>query len=243
MQRGLSPYTYKKGLSDGVPIALGYLTVSFGFGILAAAGALKPLTAALISLTNVTSAGQKAGLDIILAAGPLMELIAAEFIINIRYALMSISLTQKLDATFTTLPRLICAFAMTDEIFGVAAAQPGLIGKRYFYGLMFLPIVGWVAGTFLGASAGYFLPASVQAAMGIALYAMFLAIFLPPSTKDHAIALCVGLAALLSVLRCVVPALSGISAGFSVVICAPLAAVAAALVKPVKDDEEGDQAK
>lgn len=240
MQSRLSVYTFRDGLRGGIPIALGYFSVSFGFGILASAGGLSALTAALISLTNVTSAGQLAGLNIMLAAGPLVELISAEFIINVRYALMSISLTQKLDASFTTLPRLFCAFCMTDEVFGVASAQNGLIGKRYFYGLMTLPIVGWVAGTFAGASAGYFLPDSVQAAMGIALYAMFLAIFLPPATKNRAIALCVSVSVALSLMIRYIPALSGISSGFSVIICALLASLIAAWIRPVKDGEGGD---
>ena len=114
-----SSLTFRDGLKGGLPIALAYLSVSFGFGIQAAQAALSPLTAALISLTNVTSAGQLAGLTIIAAGGSLMELMLAEFVINIRYALMSVSLTQKLDDSFTTLPRLICSFSMTDELYAV----------------------------------------------------------------------------------------------------------------------------
>lgn len=241
MMKNLSAYTFRDGLRGGIPIALGYLSVSFGFGILAASGGLSAVKAALISLTNVTSAGQLAGLNIILAAGGMIELISAEFVINVRYALMSISLTQKLDDSFTTLPRLLCAFCMTDEVFGVASAQKGLIGRRYFYGLMSLPILGWVAGTFAGASAGYFLPEGLRAAMGILLYAMFLAIFLPPATKDRAIALCVAVSMALSLLIRWLPALSGISSGFSVIICAVLSSVIAAWVRPVKDEEGEDQ--
>ena len=241
MQKRVSTYTFRDGLRGGIPIALGYVSVSFGFGILAASGGLSAVKAALISLTNITSAGQLAGLNIILAAGGMIELISAEFVINIRYALMSISLTQKLDASFTTLPRLFCAFCMTDEVFGVASSRKGLIGKRYFYGLMSLPILGWVAGTFAGASAGYFLPESLRAAMGILLYAMFVAIVLPPATKDRAIALCATISVALSLLIHWIPALSGISSGFSVIICAVLSAVVVAWVRPVKDEEGDDQ--
>ena len=89
-------HTFMEGIRDGVPICLGYISVSFGFGVLVVNGGLSALTAVIISLTNVTSAGQLAGLDIMLALGSLGELVLAEFIINVRYALMSISLTQKL---------------------------------------------------------------------------------------------------------------------------------------------------
>lgn len=231
---------FLKGLRDGLPIALGYLSVSFGFGILAAAGGLSALTATIISLANVTSAGQLAGLNIILAAGPMIELIVSEFIINIRYALMSITLTQKLDYTFTTPKRMLCSFAMTDEIFAVASAQKGKITCRYFYGLMLLPIIGWVLGTFSGAAAGNILPESLKNAMGLMLYAMFIAIVLPPSTKSRAVAVCVCLSALLSIALRFIPVFSFITPGFAVIICAVLASLFAAWRFPIQTEEEGN---
>lgn len=173
-----------------------------------------------------------------------MELMLAEFVINIRYALMSVSLTQKLDDSFTTLPRLICSFSMTDELYAVAASNRGCIGKWYFYGLMALPVPAWALGTWLGAAAGTILPHALGAAMGCALYAMFLAIILPPSTKSRAIALCVAVAAALSCAFAWIPFFSFITPGFSVVLCALLAAVPAAYFFPLKDeDEEGGDAQ
>ncbi len=238
MQASKNNSIFLRGLKDGVPIALGYLSVSFGFGILAAAGGLSALTATIISLVNVTSAGQLAGLNIIISAGPMIEMILSEFIINIRYALMSITLTQKLDDTFTTPRRMLCSFAMTDEIFAVAAHQKGKITARYFYGLMLLPIIGWVLGTFLGATAGNILPESLKNAMGLMLYAMFIAIVLPPATKSRALAICVSVCALLSLAIRYIPFFSFITPGFSVIICAVLASLFAAWRFPVNTDKE-----
>lgn len=234
---------FRQGLIDGVPIALGYISVSFGFGILCVKGGFDALTAVMISLTNVTSAGQLAGLGIMVALGSLMEIIVTEFVINMRYALMSISLTQKLDDSFTTPRRMICAFAMTDEIFAVASSREGKIGAKYFYGLMLLPVVGWVAGTALGALAGGLLPARVTDAMGIALYGMFLAIILPPSTKSRAVAICVAIAAALSILLNLLPLFSFLSSGFTIVICVVIASAVAALCFPLKDSEQNDNAE
>ena len=234
----IQPKSYfVKGLKDGVPIALGYLSVSFGFGILAAAGGLSAWMATIISLTNVTSAGQLAGLNIIIACGPMIEMVLSEFIINIRYALMSITLTQKLDDTFTTSRRMLCSFAMTDEIFAVAASQKGKITARYFYGLMLLPILGWVVGTFLGATAGNILPDSLKNAMGLMLYAMFIAIVLPPSTKSRAVAVCVSICAVLSIIIRYVPVFSFITPGFAVIICAVIASLFAAWRFPVEKED------
>lgn len=232
-----SQYSFADGVRDGIPICLGYLSVSFGFGVLVVSGGFSWLTAVLISITNVTSAGQLAGLDIMIAGGALLELIMAEFIINIRYALMSISLTQKLDSSFTVPRRLVCAFSMTDEVFAVASSKCGPICANYMYGLISLPILGWTAGTLLGALAGSVLPEIVLSSLGIMLYAMFIAIVLPPATKSRAVALCVCIAAVCSAIFNLVPFFSFMTSGFSVVVCALIASVPVAAMFPVKEAE------
>ena len=233
-----STLTFRKGLTDGIPIALGYLSVSFSFGILCAKGGMRILGAILISLTNLTSAGQLAGVGIMFALGSLSEMALAQLIINLRYSLMSISLSQKADDSFNTLRRMIVAFGVTDEIYAVASSQKGLINPRYMYGLMLLPIVGWTGGTALGAIAGDMLPADMVNALGIALYAMFIAIVLPPATKSRGVLVCALISAAISCIIAYVPVFSFISGGFAIIICAILAAVAAAILFPVKDDEE-----
>lgn len=163
-----SPFV--RGMAHGMPIALGYLSVSFGFGILAARGGLSVLAASLISATNLTSAGQAAGLQVILAGGSLLEIALTQLVINLRYALMGFSLSQKLDRSFTTPRRLLVSYGITDEIYAVAISQPGLLTARYMYGLILMPTIGWTLGTALGAAAGELLPAAVTDAMGIVLY-------------------------------------------------------------------------
>ena len=234
----LSPYTFQDGLRDGLPIALGYLSVSCGFGVSAVGLGLGWLQATLISLTNVTSAGQVAGVAVIAALGSLGEMALTQLVINIRYLLMSISLSQRLDKSCTLPHRLAISFAVTDEIFAVSSAKPDMVGKSYMYGLISLPILGWVLGTLLGGVAGEILPASVNAALGIAIYGMFVAIVVPTARADKGVLFCAGLAMLLSCLIRYLPALSGISAGFSVIICAVIAAAAAAYIRPIPKEEE-----
>ncbi|MBO5196099.1 MAG: AzlC family ABC transporter permease [Clostridia bacterium] len=229
--------TFRKGLIDGIPIALGYLSVSFSFGILCAKGGMRILGAILISLTNLTSAGQLAGVGIIFALGSLSEMALAQLVINLRYALMSVSLSQKADDTFNTLRRMIVSFGVTDEIYAVASSQKGLINPKYMYGLMLLPIVGWTSGTALGAIAGDILPADIVSALGIALYAMFIAIVLPPATEHKGVLVCALISAAISCILAYVPVFSFISGGFAIIICAIFAAVIAAILFPVKDEE------
>ncbi len=230
--------TFKKGLLNGVPIALGYLSVSFSFGILCAKGGMRILGAILISLTNLTSAGQLAGVSIIFALGSLSEMALAQLVINLRYSLMSISLSQKADESFNTLRRMIVSFGVTDEIYAVASSQKGLINPKYMYGLMILPIVGWTGGTALGAIAGDMLPADIVNALGIALYAMFIAIVLPPATEHKGVLVCAVISTIVSCTIAYVPALDFISGGFAIIICAIIAAIFAAVFFPVKEEEE-----
>ena len=226
-----------KGLCGGIPIALGYLAVSFGFGISAVTRGQSPLTAVLISLTNLTSAGQVAGLEVIVAGGTLLEMALTQLTINLRYFLMSLSLSQKLAPTFTLPHRLLAAFGITDEVFGVSSSEKGLVTPSYMYGLILLPFLGWSLGTVLGALAGNLLPDSVKFALGIAIYGMFVAIVLPPAKKDRGIRLAALLSIACSLVLAYVPFFSFVTSGFSVIICALIASAVVALLFPIKEEE------
>lgn len=230
--------SFLNGLNDGVPIALGYLSVSFTFGITAVGMGIPPLTAILISLTNVTSAGQVAGIGIIAAHGGLAEMAAAQLIINLRYALMSLSLSQKLDRGYTLFHRITTAFCITDEVFAVASGQKGDIPPRYIYGLQMLPYVFWSGGTAIGAFLGSVLPDSVKSALGIAIYGMFLAIIIPPAKKSRGVLFTVLFGAALS---CCLANFPAISSGVSIIICTIIAAALGALLFPRKEEAVSDE--
>lgn len=227
---------FQHGLRDGISIALGYFSVSFSFGILALGGGLSVFQAALTSLTNVTSAGQFAGLQIIIAGGTLLEIAATQFIINLRYALMSLSLSQKLSPDIRLWQRFVIAFANTDEIFAVAMGHTKDLTFPYMVGLQILPILGWTAGTAVGAAAGSMLPASVNNALSVALYGMFIAIVVPAARKVRPVLIVAVLAALLSSVLYYVPAFSEISTGTSIIICTVAASAAGALLFPVHEE-------
>ena len=222
---------FTKGMRHGVPIMLGYLSVSFGFGILAIQKNLSILAAVGISVTNLTSAGQVAGVEVIAAAGSLMEMILCQIVINLRYSLMSLSLSQKLDESFTLPHRLIAAYGITDEIFALASTREEPIRPAYMYGLILTPFLGWSIGTLLGATAGNLLPAQVTAAMSLMLYGMFIAIIIPPAKKNRKILFVILLSACFSVVLKF--ALPMIGDGFAVIIASVLSAVITALLFPV----------
>ncbi len=231
------------GLKDGLPIFLGYISVSFAFGIFAVGSGLSVLQTLVISLVNVTSAGQLAAVPIITGGGSLMELALSQLVINSRYSLMSISLAQKLGSGIRLFDRFVISFMNTDEVFAVASGRAGLVGRRYMYGLIFLPYIGWAAGTLLGAVAGNILPGKITNALGIAIYGMFIAIIAPAARKSFPVLTVVLSAAVLSCLFRFLPGLNNISSGLAVIICACVSGIFGALFFPVegvRGRESGD---
>ena len=224
-----------QGIKDGIPIGLGYLSVSFAFGIFAVNQGLYFWQAIAISMTNLTSAGQLAGVPIITGTLPYFELILSQLVINMRYALMSISLSQKLDNKVSLLNRFFIAFFNTDEVFAVASGRSSLVGKHYMFGLGLTPYLGWTLGTTLGSIAGNILPQVVTNALGIAIYGMFIAIIIPVAKRNKAVLGATLVASLISIIFTFVPIFRSISSGFVIIISAVVASGFFAYFFPVKE--------
>ncbi|MBQ7371921.1 MAG: AzlC family ABC transporter permease [Blautia sp.] len=230
--------SFIRGVKDGIPIGLGYFAVSFTFGIMSVAGGLSILQAVLISLTNLTSAGQFAGLDIMIAGGSYWEMALTQLIINLRYSLMSFSLSQKLRRDVPWAHRYLVAYGVTDEIFGVSSSQPGKISPYYNYGAMCVAVPGWTLGTLAGAVSGSILPEFMVSALSVAIYGMFLAIIIPAAKKSRAVFGVVVSAMLISSLFSVVPFLQHVTSGFVIIITTLLVAGLAAFLNPVTEEGE-----
>ncbi len=227
---------YQNGLRDGIAVAMGYFAVSFTFGMASVASGLNVLQAMLISLTNVTSAGQFSGLAIIAAGGTYIEIALTQLVINLRYCLMSFSLAQKLDRTAPHWHRILMAYSVTD------ASRSGALSPAYHYGITSVAVPGWVLGTLAGAVSGNLLPAFVISALGVAIYGMFLAIIIPPARKNRTVLLVVLSAMLMSFLFSVLPVLKKVTSGFVIIITTIAVAGVAAWLKPIEDDQRPNQA-
>ncbi|MCR5376844.1 MAG: AzlC family ABC transporter permease [Lachnospiraceae bacterium] len=226
---------YREGLRHGFPIACGYFFVSFTFGILGASLGFRWWESTLISMTNLTSAGQIAGIKTIAAGGSVFELALSQFIINLRYSLMGISLSQNVSEDVSGPRRAFLGFGITDEIYGVAASRKVPVTTAYFLGLMTLPYFGWAFGTLFGAILGDILPKTVTEVMSLAIYGMFIAIVVPAAKESRRVLGVVAIAAAVSCLMYYVPVLKEVSVGFAIIVSAVAAAALGAWLFPPED--------
>ena len=232
--------TFKRGFKDGIPIALGYFSVSFAFGMLLISKGFPIWAPISISLSNFTGTGQFVGAELICVGAGLGEIACTLLIINLRYVLMSLSLSQKLSPEINVLQRCVIAFGNTDEIYGVSMQQRGLLTYKYMCGIILCSFMGWVGGTVVGAIASDFLPNSILSALGISLYAMFLAIIIPPSRKSKPILAIILIAGIISCLFRYIPVLSNFSSGWVIIIAGVFASGLMAIISPSKEELEDE---
>ena len=229
---------FSAGIKDGIPICLGYIAVSFTFGIMAGNAGLSVWESVLISATNLTSAGQFAGLSLIASASSYVEMAVTQLIINLRYCLMSCALSQKFDSKVPFFHLFLVAYGVTDEIFGVSVSKSGKLSPFYSYGAISISAFGWIFGTLLGTVSGNILPVRIVSALSVALYGMFIAIIIPPSRDNKVVAGIVIISMLMSLIFTKAPVLCNISSGFRIIILTLLIAGAAAVLFPVTDEEK-----
>jgi len=228
---------WKRGIKTGIPIAFGYFAVSFSFGILCKQAGLNPFEAVLMSATNLTSAGQFAGLTMIAAMATVIEIAVAQLIINSRYLLMSFSLSQKIPTDTPIYHRLLMSYGITDEIFGVSIAQPGKLNPYFMYGVMTVAVPGWTLGTLSGVISGNIFPERITSALSIALYGMLLGVIVPPAKKNKIIAGVIVVSMLCSAIFAVIPALKSVSSAVKIIGITLVIAGAAAFLFPIKEEE------
>ncbi len=233
--------TFRNGLKDALPIAFGYFCVSFAFGMTAAGNGLPHWMPALMSLTNLSGTGQLAGLNLMAAGATLLQILITTLTVNARYFLMSVSLSQRLPQSVTLWQRLVIAFGNTDEIYAVSMSKSDPLNLRYMLGLIVCAAAGWVAGSEAGVLANGIVSASVMSVLKISLYAMFVAIIVPPATKEKPVAIVILLSAALScVLRCI-PLFDGQAGGWAVILCGVFASLFGAYAYPAERRDAYDK--
>lgn len=230
----------REGIRDGIPIGLGYLAVSFSLGVAARNAGLSAFQGFLVSLLNNASAGEYAGFTVIAANGAYFEIFLMTLIANARYLLMSCALSQKFSPDTPLIHRIFVGYDVTDEIFGITIARPGMLDPFYSYGAILIAAPAWAGGTALGVIAGNLLPVRAVSALSVALFGMFLAVIIPPARKNRVIALFVLVSFAASFAATYLPLISQLSGGTRTIILTVLISAIAAILFPV-NEEEGDK--
>ena len=232
----MSKTKFVSGFRDGIPIALGYLAVSFGLGISCRAASLTPFQGFLLSLLNNASAGEYGGITIRAADEGFLVMAAMMLVINARYLLMSCALSQHLSPNTPLGFRLLIGFDMTDELFGIAIAQPGYLNVWYFIGAMCATIPGWSFGTLLGVLCGNLMPQWAVSGFSVMLFGMFLAIIIPEGRKNRVILGFIGVSFLLSYAAAKLPLVCQLSDGMRILLLTVAISSAAAILFPHKEE-------
>ncbi len=231
-------HAFKKGMRNGVPIALGYFAVAFALGITAQNAGLTALQATLASFTNNASAGEYAGFTVIAASSGYLEMVVMQLVANARYLLMSFALSQKVPSDMPLHHRMFVSYGLTDEIFALSIAEPNKLNPYYSYGIFSVAIPGWSLGTMLGVVMGNILPANIVSALSVGLFGMFIAIVVPPAKKSKILLGVVIVSMALSFAFYNIPLFDSISSGTKTIILTVVISLAAAVFFPVKEDEK-----
>ena len=231
------------GMKDGLPIGLGYFAVAFALGITAKDVGMTAWQGFVFSLFGVASAGEYAAITVMAAGASYIEMAVVTLVTNARYLLMSAALSQRLSEKTGIGKRLLLGYAVTDELFGIAIAQPEPLDPMYCYGSYIVAPPLWALGTMLGIIAGNNLPVRVVSALSVALFGMFIAIVIPPSRKSKVIAGLVALSFAASLACQYIPWICTLTAGTRTIILTIILSVGASLLFPVKDEEEAKEAE
>ena len=228
---------FLQGMRDGIPVGLGYLAVGFGIGIACAAAHMNALQSVLISLLNNASAGEYGGITVIAEDAGLWMIVLMTLIINARYLLMSCALSQRLAPDTPLAWRMLIAYDLTDELFGLAVAQPGYLDVHYYLGAMCAAMPCWSLGTVLGVLLGNLMPAWAESGFSVMLFGMFIAIIIPVSRQNRTVLACVGVSFACSFLASVLPFTRELSEGMRILLLTIVISALAAILFPHKEDD------
>ena len=228
---------FRRGVRDGLPIALGYFAVAFTLGVAAKNAGFSAVQAMVESLTNNASAGEYAVFSLVSAGAGYLEVAVMTLVANARYLLMSCALSQKLAPETSLLHRMLLAFDVTDEIFGISIAYPGRLEPWYTYGAVSVALPGWGLGTWFGVIVGSVLPLRLVSALSVGLYGMFLAVIIPPAQKDRVVLALVLISFAASFLASRWSLLAGVSSGVKTILLTVVIALTAAVLFPVREGE------
>jgi 4-azaleucine resistance transporter AzlC len=173
---------FYQGVRTAVPILIGYFPAAMTYGLIAKNMDIDLLHTCLMSIMVFAGASQFMALNLIKSGVAMGEIIIATLLMNFRHFLMSASLSSKLEEKPRFLP--LIAFGITDETFAIASTREHELSSGFLIGLESMAYSSWITGTAIGHTLGRVLPQAIQRSLGIALYALFIAILVPAAKRS-----------------------------------------------------------
>lgn len=224
---------FYSGVKYGISIAIGYIPIAITFGLLAKSQNVSNYISAAMSLLVFAGASQFIAVQLISIGASSWEIILTTFILNFRHFLMSSSLSQRLPEGISKKLLFILSFGITDETFAMASLRTEKKLNPYFVlGLNSIAFFSWNFGTWIGSFAASSLPETLRTSMGIALYAMFIALLVPSFKGSKQILVVSLLSVIINSLIYYLPILSWISSGWAIIVSTVISALIGAVVFP-----------
>lgn len=224
------------GLKRSVPVMLGFIPVAIAFAIMASSAGLNGGESVAMSVMVFAGASQMMAVGMIADGAGFLAIVVATFIMNFRHFIMSTCVFGRMKKT-GVVAKLLCSFGITDESFALFTTSPKEICDKWYFGGIFVGTYSsWIIGTVIGTLANNVLPLAVSNSLGIALYAMFIALLLPSVKSNARLLIVVLITALVNLgLRCV------ISPSWALIVSTLVCAAIGVFV--VKDEEEAEVAE
>jgi 4-azaleucine resistance transporter AzlC len=230
---------WKQGVKVAIPIAIGYIPIAITFGILAKSSGMPNTIAMLMSLLIFAGASQFIATNLIALGSTIGEIILTVFIINLRHFLLTASLSQRLEKNVSNLWRALISFGVTDETFTIASLQPEKkLSKEFLLSLNTTAFLAWNLGTWIGIFLAIGIPKTLQSSMGIALYAMFIALLLPSMRQSLSITVVAFTAMIIHYCFQWIPFFDHLSTGWYIVFSTITSALLGAIIFPNKEESQ-----
>lgn len=194
-----------QGIRVGSWVIVGFVPVAMAFAIMAKPVGLSLLEINLMSICVFAGASQIMAIGLLGQQVSVMTIILATFLLNLRHIIMSTCVVNKMRMN-NHLPqslwqKFLVGFGITDEGFAIFTTRKDdkdQATPEFYLGIVFITYLSWISGTFLGTVITNFLPEFLLASLGIALYAMFIALLVPNAKKNQRLLLLIICTAILN---------------------------------------------
>ena len=231
---------FSAGAKKSLPVIIGMVPSAMAFGILAKTAGLSIWESLFMSAVVFAGASQFAALNMLMIGVSMADILITTALLNARHIMMGSSISQRMERGINPFEKFALFFFLTDESFSIASLQEAeIVAPGFLWGVQLPIFLTWNVLTLCGYIGTAFLPRDLQSSMGIAIYALFLAIIIPAARKSRA-ALIVTLSAMtLSALLKWLPIFAQLNRGLAIIISAGAAAVIGALLFPTGKEERG----